>query len=505
MFSEGTVLVVDDNDSIKELLRNFLTENGYTVITASNATSGLEKLKHFNFDIIISDIMMPGISGIELLSEVHKHDPDLPVVMITGYPTIDTAVKVIKEGAADFITKPFNLDHAKLVIKKAIEEGRLKKKNKQLTEQVAEADKVMAMSKNLQEKVSELSALYTISDVFHHTFTTTEVLIKAIEVAMSVSEARKAAIWVYDKKNDEIMLKANKGMDSLVGTALPLINAGLVGQMFAGKTYTMSQNYSPCVCGESAKDQKHPFLCVPIMISNEVFAALQVCHKLGGTDFSRNDVSIMSNLAQKVSLRLENLALYENLTDSIFKSINTLVTAIDARDNYTRNHCSRVTDYAIELARALGGTEEIIDSLLFTGPIHDVGKIGVRDDILLKPAKLDTDEWLIMQNHVIIGDGIIEHLSLGPIERAIVRNHHEQVDGSGYPDGLKGDRIPFVARIFSIADTFDAMTTSRPYRNPRTPDEAIAELIRCSGTQFDGDLVEEFVKLDLTFNIPKPV
>ena len=152
MTSNGSIIVVDDNDSIRDLLKNLLISEGYTVVTADNGTDALSKLKQINFDLVISDIMMPGLSGLDLLTRVRELDADLPMVMITGFPSIDTAVKVIKEGATDFITKPFNLDHAKLVVMKAIESGKLKKQNKALNEQVEEVDKVKAISKDLQEQ-----------------------------------------------------------------------------------------------------------------------------------------------------------------------------------------------------------------------------------------------------------------------------------------------------------------------------------------------------------------
>ena len=496
MTVNGSILVVDDNDSIRDLLKNLLVSEGYTVITADNGTTALEKLRNINFDLIISDIMMPGISGLELLMEVRKVDPDMPVVMITGFPTIDTAVKVIKEGADDFITKPFNLDHAKLVVKRSIENGRLKKQNKTLSDKMDEVDKIKAISRDLQDKVNELSALYTISDVLHHVFTTSEVFVKALDMAISITEAGRAAIWVLDTKTDELALQAGAKFNIASGTRVALDSAGLLTRPFTEDSSAMSGDYSECLCGFHLEGRKHPFLCVPVKIGSETFAVLQICDKVGTMDFTARDLSIMSDLANKVSLRLENLALYENLSENIFKSITSLVTAIDARDNYTMNHCKRVTNYAVDFSKALNLSDEITDAFRFAGPIHDVGKIGVRDSILLKPGKLDNEELALMQGHVLIGDDIVGHLNLGANERSVVRNHHEKFDGNGYPDGLKHDKIPLVARVFTIVDTYDAMTTNRPYRKARTHEEALEELAKCSGTQFDGELVKDFLKRD---------
>ncbi|MEE9543346.1 MAG: HD domain-containing phosphohydrolase [Thermodesulfobacteriota bacterium] len=496
MSVNGSILVVDDNDSIRDLLKNLLISEGYTVITADNGTTALEKLKGINFDLVISDIMMPGISGLELLIEVRKLDEDMPVVMITGFPTIDTAVKVIKEGANDFITKPFNLDHAKLVVKRSVENGRLKKQNKTLSDKMEEVDKIKAISRDLQEKVSELSALYTVSDVLHHVFSTSEVFVKALDMAISITEAGRAAIWVLDTRTRELALQAGSKFNVETGGRVPLDSAGLLTEPFLNDTSAVSGDYSECLCNAYVPGRKHSVLCVPVKIGSETFAALQICDKIGAMDFTGKDLSIMSDLANKISLRLENLALYENLSENIFKSITSLVTAIDARDNYTMNHCKRVTNYAVEFAKGINLSNEIIDAFRFAGPIHDVGKIGVRDDILLKPGKLDDEEFALMRAHVTIGDDIVGHLNLGSNERMVVRNHHEKFDGNGYPDGLKHDKIPLVARIFTIVDTYDAMTTNRPYRKARTHEDALEELAKCSGTQFDGELVKDFLRLD---------
>ncbi len=504
MTSNGSIIVVDDNESIRDLLKNLLLAEGYSVITADNGATALEKIKQINFDLVISDIMMPVLSGLDLLTEVRKMDADLPVIMITGFPTIDTAVKVIKEGASDFITKPFNLDHAKLVVKRAVENGRLKKQNQALSDKMEEVDKIKTISHDLQEKVSELSALYTISDVLHHVFSTSEVFVKAIDLALSITEANRAAIWVLDIDTDELVLQSARGFDAEAGERVPLSSAGLLTRPFKEQASALSGNYTECLCSSKKSIEKHPFLAVPVMIGAESFAALQVCDKVGAMDFSPRDLSIITDLAKKISLRLENLALYENLSENIFKSITSLVTAIDARDNYTMNHCKRVTNYAVEFARGINLSDEILDAFRFAGPIHDVGKIGVRDGILLKPDKLDNEEFAIMRSHAKIGDEIVCHLNFGENERAVVRNHHEKFDGNGYPDGLKHDRIPLVARIFAIVDTFDAMTTNRPYRKARTRQDAFEELAVCSGVQFDGELVKDFLRLDLFKDIGVP-
>ncbi len=491
------ILVVDDDDGIKGLLNDFLTDLGYSVVTEENplkALARLKRLKKDSIDLIITDLMMPAMSGMDFIKEIRKRDTDIPVVMITAYPSIDIAVKVMKEGATDFIPKPFDIEHVRLVVRRAIEQGRLIRQNKDLKRKVKEFDEVKSVTKELQKKVSELSALYTISESLQHSYTTDGLFDKVIEVATSIAEAKTCGLWVLDGEGRHIVLEATKGMEHLVGKRLALKESGMIRRALKTGRYVVSSDYKTCLCGKGGNGLRHPFLCIPVLIGEEPFAAIQLCEKLGSSDFSRDDVSLVTNLADKTSLRLENLALYENLIENMLKSITALVRAIDARDNYTMSHCKRVTQYAVRLAECISSSDEVVDSLRFAGPIHDVGKIGIRDSILLKPSPLDHDERVIMESHTLVGDEIVKPLNLGYLERAIVRNHHERFDGTGYPDRLKGEDIPIVSRIFAIVDTYDAMTTDRPYRAALTHQIAVGELKRCSGTQFDGDLVDVFIK-----------
>jgi len=156
-----------------------------------------------------------------------------------------------------------------------------------------------------------------------------------------------------------------------------------------------------------------------------------------------------------------------------------------------------VTKYAVEIAKAMECPQEVVDSISFAGPLHDIGKIGVRDDILLKKGGFTEEEREIMKSHVVRGEEILRPLNLLVSERAVVLYHHERWDGGGYPKGLAGCEIPLVARIFSVADTFDAMTSTRPYRQALSLDVAKDEIVKCRGTQFDPEVVDAFVVSEL--------
>jgi putative nucleotidyltransferase with HDIG domain len=175
--------------------------------------------------------------------------------------------------------------------------------------------------------------------------------------------------------------------------------------------------------------------------------------------------------------------------------LSMLTRAIEARDPYTRGHSSRVTDLAEAVARALGWSEERIASLRVGGPLHDIGKLAVSDEVLCKEGRLDDDELAQIREHPKIGAKLL--LRVTTLREAIpyVLYHHERWDGTGYPSGKRGEEIPVEARVLAIADAFDAMTSDRPYRNALSREEALAEVERCAGTQFDPKIARVFLEV----------
>ncbi|HET8713814.1 MAG TPA: HD-GYP domain-containing protein, partial [Gemmatimonadales bacterium] len=177
------------------------------------------------------------------------------------------------------------------------------------------------------------------------------------------------------------------------------------------------------------------------------------------------------------------------------EGVHALVFALEAKDAYTRGHSMRVANYSIEIGRTLGLDRDLLDTIALGAELHDVGKIGVSESVLHKAGKLSDSEYRHIMEHTVIGARI-----LGPLMRdapgalAIVRSHHERLDGTGFPDGLKGDVIPFEARLVSVADAFDAMTSVRPYRPSLSVKHAMRELEEGSGVQFDGEVVKAFQK-----------
>lgn len=253
--------------------------------------------------------------------------------------------------------------------------------------------------------------------------------------------------------------------------------------------------------------------CVPCYFKREFLGVLVLGEKISGEAFTREEMGFFVTLANDAAMAIANAQLIENLQQKIeevkelyvrehrifIHTAIALAAAIDARDPYTHGHTERVTNYCLAIAKELEGVPEISryknfrETLQIAALLHDVGKIGIPDYVLNKAGRLTPEEFEEIKKHSVIGATILNPIrELGDVVKE-VRHHQECFDGSGYPDGLKGNDIPFIARIISVADAFDAMTSNRPYRKKKDIEGALQELKRCSGTQFDPVIVSAFL------------
>jgi response regulator RpfG family c-di-GMP phosphodiesterase len=258
--------------------------------------------------------------------------------------------------------------------------------------------------------------------------------------------------------------------------------------------------------------KRYPDMAV-IMLTGvaEVNTAVE-CLKLGALDYISKPVMVeevrarLDKALEKRDLVLQNRFYQQNLETrvreldrtnklSVINGVQMLVHALEAKDAYTSGHSSRVSRYATRAAVLLGFTGDALEHVRLGGELHDIGKIGTREDILNKPGPLNPEEFQHIKAHAKLGERILTpFLGGSPIVLRIVRSHHERLDGSGFPDALKGDQIPLEARIVAVVDAFDAMTTNRAYRQPRTPEEAMKELHRCAGVHFDEAVIDAFLR-----------
>lgn len=239
-----------------------------------------------------------------------------------------------------------------------------------------------------------------------------------------------------------------------------------------------------------------PLIAAPLIAHERLWGAISLSGKTIGTSFSEDELKILSNLASQIAISFENASLNTEVEKTYFETISALALAVEAKDHYSHGHSEKVAEYARKIAESLGLPQDALDTLTDAARLHDIGKIGIADEILKKPAKLTDDEMSIMHKHPLIGEGIVKPLRSFQHIIDPITHHHEFLDGSGYPDGLKGEQIPLITRILTVSDIFDALTSDRPYRKALSHDEAKRELkSMVDRNKIDSNIVGALFKL----------
>lgn len=483
------VLVVDDEKVIREILSDFLTMEGYVVRAVEDGDAALRELERRSYNLVISDLKMPGMGGLELLERIELLKANVLTVIMTGFGTVETAIEAMKKGAYDYILKPFKIEEVVHVVERGLDRQRLKSENIRLKEAVS---------------------LYKISEAIAESLSLDKVLDLILDAVLVEGQADVATLMLKDPRSGLFVERSRRVSAEA--------DNGFVGELNLHELLEHYRLDKPLLAhglkalkffAEPPKDRRLVSFCsIPLKVQDRVIGMLNAYSYTRGYKFTEGQRKMLSVLANRAAVSIENARLYEDLVEknadltavnlSLAENFRATIIgfahALEESDKYTRGHSERVAFYSSLTARGLALGEQETERIVQAGLMHDIGKIGIRYEKLNKPGKLTPEEVAMFRTHPAKGKRILEPI---PSMAELIPGawcHHENWDGSGYPRGLVGDNIPLLGRIVAIADTYDAMTSDRSYRKALPHDVAIAELERCAGAQFDPELVPVFIR-----------
>lgn len=470
------IIIAEDERGLRLILEEFLSQHDYIVDVAEDGVVALEKIKQTPYALLVADIDMPRMSGMELLEKLMELKNRPLTILMTGYATVESAVDAMKMGAFDYIVKPFKMEHLLLCIQRALEKRRIELENIQLKETLT---------------------IYNLSEAMSQTLNIKNIVDLITQTVQAELDSDLTILQIFGQEKEDIMyekIESNYAIDS--EEIKKSINLEIIKNMLQKDIPVVlpSWRVSEIFKEPIVNYRCYSVLCVGIKLKNALMGIILSFSFTKGKEFHEGQRKFVSVLADRAAIAIENSKLYSELQKSFQETIQALVKALEAKDVYTRGHSERVTQFARYLAEDLGMSDSEVEKITQAALLHDIGKIGMRLEALHKPGKLTLEEIQMFRNHPLLGKQILESVTALKAIAPYVYYHHERWDGTGYPEGKKGEDIPVGARILNIADSFTCMTENRPYRKALSIFEAAQELINCSGTQFDPLFVQVFLK-----------
>jgi putative nucleotidyltransferase with HDIG domain len=467
------ILVVDDEQFIRDILADFLSMEGFDVKTAQDGIEAEKELKAARFDLVISDLKMPKMGGLELLGVISQRYPSTLTVIMTGFGTVETAIDAMKQGAYDYILKPFKVEEIVHIVRRGLDKQRLAAENLRLREALS---------------------LYKVSEAISASLSLDEVISTLSDSAISEVRADVVTAWLDDGEGGYFE-RARR-----VGTAVPSDRAHIAidpdavrERLLEGGPVLEHGVRTAALLANPEQDSAVSFMAVGLRTRDKLIGWVCTVSVDQARRFDEGQRKLLSIVASRAAAAIDNARLYEDLQATFQQTIQSLARTIDKMDRYTSGHSERVAAYSEMLARKLGMNAGEVEIVRQAALMHDIGKIGCVMN-LNKPGKLTPNEYEVFKQHPGYGREILDPIQfLQPVIPG-VHLHHERWDGRGYPLGLKAQDIPIIARIISVADTYDAMTSNRAYRRAMPHEVSVSEIERCVCSQFDPDLAGVFVE-----------
>lgn len=512
------ILIIEDDITIRDNLKELLSEEGYIVTGAGLAQTAREKLKTHSYNVIMLDLKLPDTSGNELIKEIKQNYTAIPIIVFTGYASLESAIFAMNEGAFSYLQKPLNVDELKITLKKALHMQQLAKNNLELLERLKQLslkdpltglynyrylrERLSSEFKRAKRYIIPLSLLMfdidyfkSINNIYGHQYGDT--ILKELSKMLKESSRSNDIITRYGGEEFLIMLPdTNKQGAMILGSRLL---DKLTRHNFDAKGNQIKLKIAMGLCSfpEDGVTTESNML-------NAADEALHNAKELGSNKIvsykgikQKNLPLIDKNVKRENIGRLKEklLKMETRVNQNLLESIYALAKAMEAKDYYTVEHSENMVSIATALGKELKLPKEEIEILEQAAMLHDLGKIGIPDNILQKKGKLTKAEYEIIKKHPKIGAEIIRSIHFLQNVAPIVLYHHERFDGLGYSSGLKGNDIPLGARIIAVTDVYQALISDRPYRKAYSKHDALKIIKESSGMQLDPEIVKAFLKI----------
>jgi response regulator RpfG family c-di-GMP phosphodiesterase len=502
----GNILIVDDDTKVLEILEKSLTNRGHRVKLARDAEEALMQYKEHAPDMVVLDIMLPDMDGRDVL-KIMRSSPEakhIPVLFLSANSDPELKVSSLNSGAEDFLVKPFSLREFNAKVKKVLGSYRQRRamydRRAMLESEISKSQReYKEINNELQRQLLSMRTLFNISQDLNR-YLDMEEMINGFALTL-VGQLQISSLAIYTigrEKDDCFNLQGLKGFDRRRIADLNLERQG----PFASWLMTHPGPQKILRPDEEQILHKLPDMrlalfeyVTPLIAKEQLHGLVFTGPRLNGSSYTDYDLEMLHTVCNSVGIGLDNARLFRELQTTYLSTVKALVSIIEAKDAYTKGHTERVADYSVALGMKMQLSKQQMRDIAFGAVLHDIGKLMVYERVLNKRGSLTDEEWDMLKAHPAIGAEIIENMDFLSGTVPLVRHHHERFDGTGYPDGLKGTDIPLGARIISVADSFDAMTTNRAYRDSLDFTTALEIMRSKAGSQFDPDVIEPFVEL----------
>ena len=500
------MLLVDDDPNVIEILTESLRGKGYEIESASDGEEALAKFDSFQPDLVVLDVVLPKKDGFEVCDEIRARDVhrDVPVIMISASSIQDSMLKGFRSGAQDYIKKPFSLKEVLAKIENYLTQVHRKKnlreQNLLLEDEVQKGHADYArINRELKKKILDMRSLFGLSQDLNRLRDPEELIrIFCLTVIGQLGVSSVALFYAFDELDDYLSYAGGNAVSNNVLQSVRLSREIALSKYLLGKPSVMrlAEDGLPVDAKREAEFLIRFGLdyAYPLIVKSRLIGIVFIGAKVNRQKYTVNDTELFKSICASAATGLENGRLYAELQSTYLSTIKVLVSTIEAKDSYTRGHTDRVAEYARMIAEEMKLSKRDVEIVCFGAALHDIGKLGVYESILNKPSELTEQEWEIVRSHPEVGANIIKNMKFLESACDLVRHHHERLDGKGYPDQLSGSEISLGARIVAVADSFDAMTSDRPYRRAYSIEESVDQLRR-QKEKFDQDVVGHIGKL----------